>query len=218
MTRKPVHITFTGADDRTDIEGMRALSAEYPIEWGILFSPTRQGIDQRYPGQDALSRLLRSDLHLAAHLCGGYARDVVEGRTLKFPFHLGRFGRAQVNHTSPDPEAIEFFQDQWGPRCIAQARGTSFPANTSIGWLFDTSGGRGQEPEVLPPYPGRLVGYAGGIGPDNVLTMVKRIAATGPYWIDMESKVRTNNWFDLELCRQVCEAVYDISADKVTAP
>jgi phosphoribosylanthranilate isomerase len=62
--------------------------------------------------------------------------------------------------------------------------------------------------DTLPPYPGRPVGYAGGIGPDNVVDIIKRINAAGPYWIDMESKIRTDNWLDLKLCRAVCEAVY----------
>jgi len=58
-------------------------------------------------------------------------------------------------------------------------------------------------------YPGRMVGYSGGIGPENVASVIERIAADGPYWIDMESKVRTDDWFDLSLCREVCEIVYD---------
>jgi hypothetical protein len=40
------------------------------------------------------------------------------------------------------------------------------------------------------------------------LQVIDEIAASGPYWIDMETKVRTNEWFDLGLCRRVCEAVY----------
>jgi hypothetical protein len=31
---------------------------------------------------------------------------------------------------------------------------------------------------------------------------------TGRYWIDMESGVRTDDRFDIEKCRAVCEAVF----------
>jgi hypothetical protein len=210
VSGKPEFITFTGADYRTDVAGMTMLAAQYPIEWGILFSPSRQGVDGRYPGGEAQSRFAWSGLRLSAHLCGGYARNIMENGSLgalRIPVDLGIFERIQVNHSAPLSDRINTFRKGWGPRCIAQCRG-EFPEDTSVDWLFDQSGGRGAEPESLPGYPRRLVGYAGGIGPDNVISVIRRINASGPYWIDMESKVRTDDWFDLTLCRQVCEAVY----------
>lgn len=211
MIRKPEFITFTGADDRTDVKEMASLCAAYPIEWGILFSPNRQGIDPRYPGGEAQSRFLWSGLRISAHLCGAYARSIMETGglgLLPIPVDLGCFGRIQINHRTPLPSRINAFRKAWGPRCIAQCRGAEFPKDTSVDWLFDQSGGQGREPEVFPSHPGRLVGYAGGIRPDNVISTIERIAATGRFWVDMESGVRTNNWFDLSLCRRVCEAVY----------
>ncbi|WP_454909583.1 hypothetical protein [Variovorax gossypii] len=44
----PQFTTFTGADDDTCIDEMQALSRDYPVEFGILFSPTRQG-SGKYP-------------------------------------------------------------------------------------------------------------------------------------------------------------------------
>lgn len=214
--RKPEFITFTGADDHTDVREMQALSARYPIEWGILFSPTRQGTDPRYPGGDAQSRLLWSGLRLAAHLCGEYSQAIMDGRLeyipATIPVDLGIFRRIQINHASPDPRRIKDFRRGWGPLCIAQTRGAAFPTDTSIAWLFDASGGRGIVPTAWPRHPGRLVGYAGGIGPDNVAAIIAAIDADGPFWIDMESGVRTENRFDLAKCRRVCEAVYDSQA------
>lgn len=210
MTRKPEFITFTGADDWSDIGQMMNLSSQYPIEWGVLFSLSRQGIDPRYPGGEAQSRLLWSELRMSAHLCGGYAHNIMESSSLgdaRIPVDLGYFKRIQINHREPRVDQINKFRKGWGPRCIAQCRG-AFPKDTSVDWLFDQSGGRGQEPEAFPFYPDRLVGYAGGIGPDNVLSVIERIDANGPYWIDMESKIRTNNRLDLGLCRRVCELVY----------
>lgn len=211
MASNPKFITFTGADDHTDIDEMSTLSGKYPIEWGILFSPSRQGIDPRYPGGAAQSRLLWSGMRLSAHLCGAYALSIMDTGSLNglhIPVDLGIFKRIQVNHRAPNPARINTFRKGWGPRCIAQCRGLKFPDDTSVDWLHDVSGGTGKQPELIPEYPGHLVGYAGGIGPNNVLSVIQRIDADGPYWIDMESNVRTNDRFDLRLCQLVCEAVY----------
>jgi hypothetical protein len=208
--RRPDFITFTGADDHTDVGEMIALSRAYPIEWGILFSPTRQGKDPRYPDGPAQSRFAWSGLRLAAHLCGGWSREVMAGRPLTaVPVDLGIFARIQVNTAAPDIARLRDLQDGWGSRCIAQHRDAErFPADTSVDWLYDASGGRGLQPPAWPAHPGRLAGYAGGIRPDNVCETLDRIRAVGPYWIDMESGVRTEDRFDLALCRRVCEAVY----------
>ena len=53
-------------------------------------------------------------------------------------------------------------------------------------------------------------GYAGGLGPGNVLDELTRIAtACGDCraWIDMETKLYTGGKFDLSKCRQVLEQV-----------
>jgi len=208
---KPEFITFTGADDWSSIDDMRSLSARYPVGWGILFSRKRQGIDPRYPGGEAQSRFLWArGLKLSAHLCGEYSDDIMAGRCIacKIPVDLSYFSRIQINHAQPVPARIIEFRNRWGTmRCIAQTH-SAFPADTSIDWLFDASGGRGIAPAAWPTHPGRLVGYAGGINPDNVLDVIATIGATGPYWIDMESGVRTDDRFDLGKCRAVCEAVF----------
>jgi len=210
VVRPPEFITFTGADDRTELDGMVALSRRYPIEWGILFNPTRQGLIPRFPGAEALSRFVSGGLRLSAHLCGGYSRAVMERRlgAEPFPVDLRAFARIQVNHSRPVPAMIEAVGRRWNARGIAQCRGPAFPEDASVDWLYDRSGGRGREPSHWPPYPGRLAGFAGGIGADNVVAVIAEIAATGPYWIDMESKVRTDDCFDLALCEQVCRAVF----------
>lgn len=204
MYRKPNFLTFTGADSLTDVREMMALSARYPIEWGILFSPTRQGNDHRYPSEIALASIVASGMRMSAHLCGGHSRAIMEGGSFSIPF-LKSFQRIQVNHKFPDPTKIVAYLG--AENVIAQTR-EAFPDNDLVEWLFDRSGGKGREPEVWPSYPGRFVGFAGGIGPNNVLEVIERIDANGPYWIDMETKVRTDDHFDLNLCRAVCERVY----------
>ena len=62
--------------------------------------------------------------------------------------------------------------------------------------LYDLSGGAGIVPDSWPvQVPGIYSGYAGGLGPGNVLAEVERINKSaredGLAWIDMETKVRT---------------------------
>lgn len=213
--RRPDFITFTGIDDHTCTAGMFALAQRYPIEWGVLFSRDRQGIDPRYPGGEAQSRFLwcLPALRMSAHLCGEHSRNIMDGLPIKPPVDFGFFQRIQVNYHDPIPARIIEFRSGWGRmRCIAQTRteALAFPRDTSVDWLCDSSGGRGIAPTSWPLHPGgdRLVGYAGGLNADNVGEALHRINSAGPFWIDMESGVRTDNRFDLRLCDRVCQAVY----------
>ena len=208
----PNFITFTGVDEWTDEQKMVDLSKKYSIEWGILFSPFNQGKKNRYPALEHLKRFLDTKgLRFSAHLCGKYSTSIMNGIIPELYLDNTKFSRSQINSVSPDIKMISAFSNSMGIRCIAQTRGKTFPKNSSIDWLYDTSGGRGQEPENWPKFPndGRLVGYAGGIGPDNVLGILEKINARGRYWIDMESKIRTDDKLDLDLCEEVCRKVYD---------
>ena len=68
-------------------------------------------------------------------------------------------------------------------------------------WMFDVSGGRGVLPEEwIKPKNGSYAGFAGGLNPDNVcdqLKKINKINGKNPYWIDVESGVRTDDKFDL---------------------
>ena len=95
---RPQHITFTGIDAATQADELVALSRDFPIEWGILLHPTREGTG-RYPPLATIQSVLAYDLKFSAHLCGGYARDIVRGGSLPGAVValLDRFGRIQVN-------------------------------------------------------------------------------------------------------------------------
>ncbi|GAP37338.1 hypothetical protein ABXN37_19635 [Piscinibacter sakaiensis] len=213
----PEFITFTGADDQTSIEGMLALSHRYPVEFGILVSPAREGIP-RYPTAEVIDCILeaRGRLNLAAHVCGNAARAFIAGRfTGAEKQRLSRFRRVQVNtaDTSIDPHEVDAVGAELGVRVVLQCRGERFPSDDEgPAWLFDTSGGRGETPKAWPSNrnDGILRGYAGGINPDNVRRVVDVVSYTpGRYWLDMESGVRNeHDEFDIGLCRKVCEAVY----------
>lgn len=214
----PAFVTFTGADDSTDISRMAALSSRYPIEWGILFSPKRQG-GGRYPSINFVRRVTRSGLRLAAHLCGGYSREIIETgwcRSLTDDL-VGYFSRFQINTVDPtvDPGTVKRFAEDMNiaGTGILQTR-HGFPYDPRVDWLYDCSGGRGNSPAAWP-VPGsdvRFCGYAGGLGPTNIAAELTRIQATHPqhtpYWIDMESQVRTDDRFDLDKCETVCRVVF----------
>jgi len=215
---RPVHITFTGLDAATEPGGLVTLSRDFPIEWGILLHPTRQG-SGRYPALAHVQPVLELGLRLSAHLCGDYAREVVRGGSLPggIVTLLDRFRRIQINtaERGVQSQVIARFAERFGARAILQCRGFEhFPSDTHVDWLFDRSGGKGLL-AARWPVPGptsRFVGYSGGLGPDTVRTALAAITLQHPkhipYWIDMEGAIRTNDVFDLGKCRSVCDNVY----------
>lgn len=190
---------------------MVELSAKYPIEWGILFSPKRQG-SGRYPSLGYIRKVIAQPLDFAAHLCGGDAREVIESGKSRHDSYLAMVNRVQINTADPNiqPSLIAQWAEAVSLKGILQCRG-QFPKISAVDVLFDASGGRGIVPATWPKAPaGQFVGYAGGLSPSNVAEAVSKISAlANNYWIDMETGVRdANDRFDLNLCRQVCEAVY----------
>lgn len=101
---------------------------------------------------------------------------------------------------------------------VLDARCETFPANVSM--LVDESKGTGRLPKTWKPIESAKtpysVGYAGGIGPDNIVSVLDQIeeaAGTHPVWIDMESRLRSvkegKDVFDLDKCYTVINAVCD---------
>lgn len=214
-------VTLTGADDSVRPEDLVPLTRKYPfVEWGILFSQSRQGNAAwpRYPSANWLARLhavtVAEELPLSAHLCGGWVRDFVANTAPSwwsmYPAIL--YQRKQLNfHGTPQQLAAPIQATlkalpQAAAAFIGQADGVNDRWIREVGMspLFDVSGGRGVTPLLWPrAWPGVYCGYAGGISPDNVLAMV-----TGPIadaagdarvWIDMETHVRSgaDRQFDL---------------------
>lgn len=210
----PKFITFTGVDSLTDPDAMARLACQYPIEWGVLFSPARQGTSPRYPG-DIKKFLNHPALNLSAHLCGQHSDRVLRTQSCSLDSMIAEhFDRAQINtRNAAHLDSLH----TWGARLnvgvILQTR-SSFPLDSQVSWLYDCSGGRGEVPSGWPPVPPRmsktLHGFAGGLNPANVRKHVELIGAVDhEYWIDMETGVRDReDRFSLELCRQVCQEVY----------
>jgi hypothetical protein len=211
VSAKPSFITFTGVDEYTDAAGLVELANDYPVEFGLLFSPSRQGREPRYPAIHTIEWLTDElPLRWAAHLCGGDARNwLYEDRC---EHDLSDFHRVQINTADPNiqPSLIGNQAAKRNLRAILQCRGP-FPRVASVDVLFDASGGRGISPDSWPsPTRTTFCGYAGGLGPANVAQAVAVIGQLADrYWIDMESGVRDErDHFSLRKCRAVCEAVY----------
>jgi hypothetical protein len=212
----PVFVTFTGADDRTDVTRMDEIARRWVgadgqplVEWGILFSHSNR--DARYPCKQAVDEMLGAAGRKAAHLCGGHGRNVSLFGKVDPAVPLGRFGRCQVNGRDVDRDNLRGVAERHGVSAIVQTQAPAFPDDDRCGFLFDASGGNGVFPDAVPPRPGFLVGYAGGMGPDTVaryLGMIEAAGGDGAFWIDMEGKLRRGGWFDLDAVERVLDAVY----------
>lgn len=206
---QPEFITFTGVDDWTDLDELQRVADRFHgrTEWGVLYSDKRRANgDPRYPTLATIDKIRDLKVHLSMHLCGAVARWINEGGDPGIS--IAGLGRIQVNHTTPNPMVIKQYASQHRVVAIAQTR-DSFPATEAVQWLFDRSGGKGQTPDTWPQGPQkRLVGFAGGISPDNVASVVSSIDASR-FWIDMESGVRTDDRLDLRKCETVLEAILE---------
>ena len=234
------YLGFCGADDGTNIDDMIALSKRMPcIEWGILFHPKKTGTS-RYPTQEFVNKLCgkfsaNQTLNLAAHLCGDYVIQVLNGDcSFANKLFLNGFNRIQINATTENDVELSrtlssglhrtiqetpyldwIIQSNIQTITLVQEFVGKYP-NTSI--LHDTSCGAGIEITQFPvyqsePYPS-MQGYAGGIGVTNVAyivntlnTMYKKTPThTSQYWIDMETSLRVSN-----LSVKYPQSIFDIN-------
>jgi len=97
----------------------------------------------------------------------------------------------------------------------SQKRGPAGVLLSNITMLVDESKGTGIRGKDWPNPPQEYdIGYAGGIGPDNLQSILKEVIVAGngrPIWIDMETSVRSikngNDIFDLEKCYKCIEII-----------
>ena len=191
-------ITVTGADEQTDVGALQELDAEI----GLLYSTTPEGRN-RFPGKAWIMAAAGKLPRVAIHVCGGPARaELLSGRLDDLVEHAQRI---QINGILPlscarYPEKTIITQHK---RENDDLLAVSAP-NHAL--LIDASGGRGISPETWhrPTDTSKQVGYAGGLGPDNIVGELERIrpVAQGRWLVDMEGKLRVNDWFCVELARE----------------
>jgi hypothetical protein len=216
-------VTFTGADDKTDIKVLKELQREFSfVEWGILIAsnPGRN----RYPTDEWILNLKNKGLNLALHICSKWSRDIMSNGNPEIRFDF--FDRYQINfnffHTPHNLEnynkLITTFPNKKfilqsnlsNDKFIEQIIASYNSSNTNI--LYDSSGGRGTEIKtVKEPFKGLYTGYSGGLKPENVYEICDKIYSnknTSKVWIDMETGVRDDNDnFDLDKCYRVLKIV-----------
>jgi hypothetical protein len=203
---------------------------------------------QRLVSQKAILSQHDCHMKLAAHLCSTRVTDLLSGDD-SFVKDLKTWGftRIQINATQVNgvdtsnlqdfvPTLLNIAQKYPSLEFIIQRNDETkalwqgildvdcIPSNISM--LMDESKGTGMlcvdkwdSPSPLDRCSYISVGYAGGIGPDNIHTILDKLQVTTAghaTWIDMESKLRSNrngqDIFDLDKCYQVidvvCEAGY----------
>lgn len=227
-------VTLTGADASVDPENLATLSQEFPfVEWGILIG---SGVGNRFPPIDWIRDLIEvklassQRLNLSLHICGSHLRKIANGRSDLMDVigpGLLSFDRCQLNwHGERQGNISENILSAfcnltpWAPQIIFQLDGvndhltSSAARRFSVAGLHDVSHGAGVVPDKWAhAFSDFQCGWAGGLGPENVVAELEKIEAVAframPYWIDMETKLRSNgdDYFCLEKCRRVLEVV-----------
>lgn len=226
------HITFTGVDSKTDIDRLVEIQREYPIvEFGVLASKHWNENGPRYIDPRKIYRLRDKKLNLALHLCGSIASNAAEGLWGEVDNLIDRnleiFKRIQLNIAKRDDKpnycwAPPIFSIPIEQEIIIQQKDTvndSILKNTIEKWkeyewnkctlsvLIDGSGGQGIDTGIKLYHYDGCVGYAGGFNPENCAEKLTYIYenVSGDFWIDMESGVRTDDYFDLDKVVSVLE-------------
>jgi phosphoribosylanthranilate isomerase len=233
-------VTITGADDGTSVEEMLALSRRYPfVEWGILVSKRHEG-SPRFPSRKWMVALVEAAmpdketelLNLSTHICGAWVREMFVGKMdwTALPMVASVSQRVQINTHAEEHVSTRRMMDTLEQRSEAQFIFQWDGVNDhliyaakacalNVAALFDTSGGAGVLPEKwIAPADEFPCGYAGGLGPDNVLAQIAKIEAVcaKPYWIDMERRVRTqdDSALDMDAVRSVLEQAEGLFAPR----
>jgi len=232
-------IGFCGADDSVSPSALGMIFRSYPfVEFGVLFRPDKEG-EPRYASKKWLVELSAvassSSMTLAAHLCGERVNEVLDGDdSFISTLHSMGFRRVQINATAVNgvdtshlaesvQNVLSIVDMHVNLEFIIQKNDETKPLwegivrlDGNVTMLVDESKGTGLLPNSWPTPPKEYkIGYAGGIGPDNISTVLNEVMIAGSgseIWIDMESSLRTldnngNDIFDLNKCMRCIDAV-----------
>lgn len=208
-------VTMTGADRSVYPQSLSDLSGDFPfVEWGILQSRKSNDWRPRFPGPSWLTEMARMkeknpEIKLSLHLCGEYVKEFLVGDFRvweELPVNL--FERVQLNtHGEPHEwkalPVAAFIDDHPNHEFIFQydnvntdlLEAVAKAGVKNISALYDLSHGAGILPKEYPrPLEFCKTGYAGGLGPQNLESEIKKIMEAShnhETWIDMETHVRS---------------------------
>lgn len=212
--------TFTGIDAKTDLNRIVVLAKQFPfLEFGILMSLSPGDKDARYMAPSVVELILKKlashDINIALHVCGSAVKAYVAGDQivkrpalyadrvqLNFPLDKVPFSAEELDKaisTAPYKVITQHFPSNANLVTSLKAK------NHQV--LHDLSGGRGLKTEEWPDaFENKVTGFAGGLGPDTIDAAMPKIlhaARAGNSWIDMESRIRTNDYLNLDLCEAI---------------
>ena len=216
-------VTFSGIDQQTKVQDLKRLYEKYPfVEFVFLYSmqANQKGVG-RYPNKMILKNYKNAGLPMAVHLCGQIAHDLVKNGDWNVVYkdlkgYMDLFDRIQLNipKTKRFSRELTFPEDK---QIIIQLHeGTEDLFNCyrhlpNVVGFQDASGGRGiAETEWMLPET-EPFGYAGGINPENVVSVVEDLTIICDYdfWIDMETGIRTDDKFDVNKCEEICRKLVE---------
>lgn len=217
-------VTFTGIDGRTDVDRLVDIHRRYPyVEFGVLMSYDWPYNGNRFPNPVFLKCLDGKGIPLSLHLCGTLAVNVLKGDVSSAVslcdgcYDL--FSRMQLNVPANGMfQEIRSLMHTGNVReVIVQMRSAYLLEDflkgfipKGVSYLLDSSGGRGIDtPLDIVNYSDVHIGYAGGIGVENVEQKLRKLLeydSDEKFWIDMETKVRnSDDWFDLDKVEKILE-------------
>lgn len=187
-------------------------------------------LSHRFPNPEILEKFEGKNLNLSLHICRSFSPALVATgdwsdveRLLRGRLHL--FKRAQLNNIydlrvnpknwklAVPPQLSQIILQQRSASQIdllndALAAAEQGAQTGSIVAEIDASAGTGVYDAGMQTLRLPYVGYAGGLCPENVEEFLEKLTAddnVSDYWIDMETRVREDNWFSPRLIRAVCE-------------
>lgn len=208
-----IGITLTGADERTPIPELQQLVEEHSaLEIGLLYTETPD-CRNRYPRIDWLLHAAYSlKGRCSVHVCGRLARSNMLLRCEPVRTIVRSVQRFQINGRVGRYWVETVCEDYSDSTVITQYNSANKDllnvTSSNHCMLIDGSGGRGESPSSwIKPDTTKAIGFAGGLGPDNLAIEFPKIAAvaTGNWWIDLESNLRANDWFDLDKAKRCLE-------------
>lgn len=225
-------ITFTGVDNKTSLTSLQILANRYNnIEFGILVSKNNTDLDKvnRFPSFETIDKVLNADLpSISCHICGNLARhyvktgDFSEIRDFLGQQRVSKFSRFQLNIRGYDNYKLFVIEEDIHIIIqVSDAKSYQYFYQmqelnpNKVEALIDYSGGHGKLGCFNYVSDGdEIFGYAGGINANNVAYILGyiegRMESDVNYWIDMESSVRTDDWFDTSKVREICSEVEKI--------